>query len=252
MENRIISDMELHAFIDGELDPEQARIVSEAISASAELSARVALYRSDKDRIMRSYGPLIEQPLPAEILAAFARASAKPAQRTRSRRLPAAAAIAALLIAGSIGYAQFSTPGNDALVAQAVAARDGDVKADFELGMSELQSIDSSDRVVRDAVSSSIKAPNLERAGYKLVGVGVYGNTPGKRSVQIRYREANGKIFTLYLRSGGGPDRFDLSHRAQTQICIWQNDTLSAVMLGEMSAKEMLKVATLTYSDLNF
>jgi hypothetical protein len=36
------------------------------------------------------------------------------------------------------------------------------------------------------------------------------------------------------------------------QVCIWQNDDLSVVMLGRMPAHEMLRVATATYADLNF
>jgi hypothetical protein len=36
------------------------------------------------------------------------------------------------------------------------------------------------------------------------------------------------------------------------QVCVWQNDDLSVVMLGEMPAHEMLRVATATYADLNF
>ncbi len=49
-----------------------------------------------------------------------------------------------------------------------------------------------------------------------------------------------------------GPDRFDIHRRGNTQICVWQNDDLSVVMTGDMSAREMLKVANLTYNDLNF
>jgi anti-sigma factor RsiW len=34
------------------------------------------------------------------------------------------------------------------------------------------------------------------------------------------------------------------------RICIWQDEELSTVMLGEMSAGEMARVASLAYSGL--
>ena len=65
-------------------------------------------------------------------------------------------------------------------------------------------------------------------------------------------RDRNGVLFTMYMRQTAGADRFELSRRKDMQVCIWQNDDLSVVMLGEMPAHEMLKVATATYADLNF
>lgn len=35
------------------------------------------------------------------------------------------------------------------------------------------------------------------------------------------------------------------------QICIWQDEVIGSVMLGEMSAGEMARLASLAYSELS-
>jgi hypothetical protein len=42
----------------------------------------------------------------------------------------------------------------------------------------------------------------------------------------------------------------DLVERDGMRICIWQDEVLSTVMLGEMSAGEMARIASLAYSGL--
>ena len=82
VETTILSEAELHAFIDGELDDARADAVAAIIAASPELSEQVERFVIDKDMIARAYGPLIEQPLPARLRQAVTGARpAPPANR---------------------------------------------------------------------------------------------------------------------------------------------------------------------------
>jgi anti-sigma factor RsiW len=108
------------------------------------------------------------------------------------------------------------------------------------------------DQIAENTLAKPVKVPDLEKAGYVLKGIAVFAKAHAEHSLQARYENSAGQSFVVYMRSSAGPDRFDMQQRGKTQICVWQNDDLSVVMTGDMSAREMLKVANLTYSDLNF
>jgi anti-sigma factor RsiW len=247
-----ISDEELQAFIDGELPPADARRVEAVVNASPALLAQVELFRADKALLHRIYAPLIEQPLPAAVLEALEKT--KP-RRTffhfPSWRVPAGAVAAAVLLAvGLLAYPHLHGAGGDPLVAEALAAQNGELRTERSVSPDALA--DAQDRIAEETLAKPVKVPNLEKAGYVLKGIAVFAKARAEHSLQARYENRAGQYFVVYMRSSAGPDRFDMQQRGKTQICVWQNDDLSVVMTGDMSAREMLKVANLTYSDLNF
>ena len=250
MEKTILGEEELHAFIDGELDDVRADAVAAIIAASPELSERVERFVIDKDMIARAYGPLIEQPLPASLRQAVT--GARPAVRAPMRFLPAAMALAAAIVAAVIAYPMLSSLSGDPLVAEALAVRDGQVHAERQFADTEIASAATRDQLVETALSVPVKVPNLEKAGYRLTAITAYPDKGGHKALQISYSDRNGVLFTMYMRQTAGGDRFELSRRKDMQVCVWQNDDLSVVMLGQMPAHEMLRVATATYADLNF
>jgi anti-sigma factor RsiW len=252
MEKTILSEEELHAFIDGELDDARADAVAAIIAASPDLSVRVERFVIDKDMIARAYGPLIEQPLPASLRQAVTGARPVAPARAPMRFWPAAMALAAAIVAAVIAYPMLSSLGGDPLVAEALAVRDGQVHAERQFADTEIASAATRDQLVETALSVPVKVPNLEKAGYRLIAITAYPDKGGHKALQISYSGRRGVLFTMYMRQTAGGDRFELSQRKDMQVCVWQNDDLSVVMLGQMPAHEMLRVATATYADLNF
>ncbi len=252
-----ITDEELHAFIDGELSPADMRRVEAIVNASPALQEQVELFAADKALIHDIYAPLIEQPLPTAILEALekGRPEHRPffhsiAWRFTSWQFPAGAiAAAALLVVGFLAYPNLIGRG-DPLVAEALAAQNGELRTERSIPPAALAM--AQDRIAEDTLAKPVKVPNLEKAGYVLKGIAVFAKAHAEHSLQARYENRAGQSFVVYMRSSAGPDRFDMQQRGKTQICVWQNDDLSVVMTGDMSAREMLKVANLTYSDLNF
>jgi anti-sigma factor RsiW len=252
MDNFNLTDEDLHAFIDGELDDARAATVAAAIAASAELTAHADRYAADKALIARVYGPLIDRPVPLAIMRPLAQGKAAPPVRRISRIVSAAAAIAAMIVVAWLGYPLLSGGWGDPLVAEALAIRSGNVNAVREFAGEGIATADARDRLAAATLASPVKVPDLEKSGYMLATVAVYPGRDSRQSLQLTYRGRDGRLFTMYLRPDAGADRFDLSQRGDLQICVWRNDRISVVMLGEMSAHEMLKVATATYADLNF
>jgi anti-sigma factor RsiW len=252
MEKTILTEEDLHAFIDGELDDARAEAVAAIIAASPKLSEQVERLILDKDLIARAYGPLIELPVPDAMRRMVTRRHPVAPVRAPRRFFPAAMALAAAIVAAVMVYPILSNLGGDPLVTEAMAVRAGQVHAERQFADTEIATATARDQLVQTALAVPVKVPNLEKAGYRLTGITAYPDRAGHKALQISYRNRNGVLFTMYMRQTAGVDRFELSRRNDMQICVWQNDDLSVVMLGEMPAHEMLRVATATYADLNF
>jgi anti-sigma factor RsiW len=268
IEEERISEHELHAFIDGELDEARCRQVAAEIAAVPALAERAAQFRKDKERLAKIYGPLIDRPLPERLVPQgpaprgsvlqelLRRVVEQAMQRFADGRARAAVAItaaAALVIAAWLGYGLFFTgSARDALVATALAARDGKLAPESQIAAAAISAPDARDRIVASNLAVSVKAPDLRKAGYDLTTLSIYPDGTGRHSLQLTYHNQQGRMFTVYLTHPTGPQGFELTERGAMRICVWLNEELSAVMVGEMSSGEMLRVASLTYADLNF
>jgi anti-sigma factor RsiW len=244
-----MTEAELHAFIDGELEDGRAQIVAGLIEADPILRQRVAAYRADHEQLRTIYQPLIEEPLPARLVRAV---TAGPAARrpiglwAAGATLAAAAAIALVLWSGAL-----DRPPQDGLLAEALAVRDGAVTAEQQLA--DVPAGDG-DALVAKTLSPSVKIPDLGQEGYKLAGLAVYPDHAQGKAVQLNYRNAQGRRLTVYLHRPTGTDRYEILPEKQgRRVCIWENQELSAVMVGDgMSEQEMLRTAQRAYHPLNF
>lgn len=231
--NTSVTEEELHAFIDGELPPERARMVGAMIQADAALSARVNAFRADKEMMKRIYGPLVDRPVPEHLLR-LAQSGARPA-RLGWRRLAVAASVLFLVVVGGLWL---RPPGSDDVVELALDARSAPIA-------SVSDDLSPYNEALSRIVEAKVKVPDLRRAGYTLAGLQIEQD-----AATISYRDGAGKLFTIYLRQSDGSVRFDQFKRADLRICVWQDDRLSMVMAGEMSAAVMQKLASMAYVGL--
>jgi anti-sigma factor RsiW len=110
---------------------------------------------------------------------------------------------------------------------------------------------EAADRTLRAALSLPVKAPDMAKFGFELAAVRVSAGVPGGSAVTLAYRDAQQRLFTLYLRHTDTGERFEMLKRGPVRICVWQDEVLSAVMVAEVSAGEMLRLATLAYDGLS-
>lgn len=275
-EHSTIDDVELHAFIDGELDKERAAEIAAMLESDAGLAALAAAYRLDMVKLAELHRPLISQPLPERWIqmiqddAKLDRAGLDRAPQNRggvrpvrlrwlsseslwARRSVLALAASVLLMVGFwLAHDRLLRGGDaDAIVAEALAAQDNAMVPELVVAADAMPAPDERDRVLATALGQKLKAPDLTKMGYRLTSIRVYSGVAGGKAAELSYTDAQNRGFTLYLRHPSGPPRFDLTLRGNTRICIWQDDILSTVMLGEMSAGEMLRLASLAYAGLN-
>ena len=231
-----ISDEDLHAYIDGALEDERSLLVKKALLENAALAERVALFQADKAMFKTVYAPLAERQLPAEWIA---RARRKPRITWRL-----AGAIAAMLLVAAGGQVawRYYAPTAD-VVEVALDARDGSLA-----GERRLVTNDETDRygaALRQTIASNVHIPDLSRIGYRHYELHLYD-----KAAEILYRGPQNQLFTLYIRRSDGTARFDQFERRGLRVCIWQDDQISTVMAGNVSAAAMQRLATLSYTGL--
>jgi anti-sigma factor RsiW len=246
-----VGEEELHAFIDGELAPERAAAVAAIAASDADLAARVAAFRADKAALAALYSGIAKERVPASWLARIEAAAAPipfPVRRSAPPRASWLMALAAsvLLVLGSAIWLQPFGPPADQVLAQADAVRRDAVAPATRLAGVALADAPARDALLAQAVGLHVRAPDLARLGWRLGEIDTYA-----QAAALRYTAADGRALTLFVRKSSGTPRFDLLKNGAVRTCIWQDEVVSAVMMGEMSAGQMMRVASAAYTALN-
>jgi hypothetical protein len=130
-----VTDEELMAYVDGELDAARCEALRQEIAASADLSRRVAEQQALRDRLSRAFDPALDEPVPSRLtdLASRARvvdfASAARQRPSRNVWLSGLALAAGIILGIALGPAvlQLATERPD------IVASGSDVSADGAL-----------------------------------------------------------------------------------------------------------------------
>jgi anti-sigma factor RsiW len=236
----LISDEDLHAYIDGALSEERALLVRKVLAENAALAERAALFEADKAMFKTVYGPLAERPLPPEWTLRVRR---QERPRMNWRLASAIAATLAVLAGSPLVWRYAAVPASADVVDVALDARAG--------ALAQTQHIptgpkpDSYDAALRQTIASNVHIPDLSRMGYRLAGLQLYD-----KAAEILYRGPQNQLFSLYVRRSDGSARFDQFARRGLRVCIWQDDQITTVMAGNISAAAMQRLATLSYTGL--
>lgn len=97
-----VTDEELMAFVDGELDTARCEALRPAIAASADLSRRVAAQRALRDRLGRAFDPVLDEPVPSRLADLAARVRVDDIGTVARRRWSPAAWRSGLALAAGI------------------------------------------------------------------------------------------------------------------------------------------------------
>jgi anti-sigma factor RsiW len=242
----IISDEDLHAYIDGALAEERALLVRQALASDPALAERVAAFQADKAMLKAAYAPLADRPLPAEWIARIQRQAWPQAQpQTYWRQAAAIAAVLLVVVIGPLAW-RYQAPQTGADIVQiALDAREGTPAGIRHSATNDDLKTERYSAVLRQAVASNVRIPDLSRMGYRLQGLHLYD-----RAAEILYRGPQNQLFTLYVGRSDGSARFDQFERRGLRVCIWQDDQISTVMAGDVSAAAMQRLATLSYTGL--
>jgi anti-sigma factor RsiW len=243
-----ITDEDMHAFIDGELDDTARAKVGAAVAGDPVLSETVALYRADKDRIAAAYGSGLQEPLPRRWIDMIEDSAPKRQWRSLGTAVMALAASVMLVFGLTVSFRQSAAPVPGDIVADALAARANEVGPRSIVAVRSPVEAQLQNSAMARALATRVTAPDLSRLGYRLIAIETYDSP--SRAFELVYRDRNARVFTLYLRRSSGVPRIDQFVEKGLRICIWQDDVVGMVMAGQMSTAEMQRLAIRAYNGL--
>lgn len=246
-----VSESDLHAYLDGELDPARRAIVEAHVAAQPQDAARLAAYSKLGDELRARYDHVLAEPTPEK----FAR---RPARNSPALRI--AAAIAWLALGGLAGWQLHGWQGGRAdrtgapswahRAAVAHVVYSPEVRHPVEVGA------DQEDHLVAwlsKRLGTPLRIPHLNGIGYSLVGGRLLPGDQGP-AAQFMYQDPQGQRLTLYIRSNREHSRetaFRFAQDGPVRVFYWVDRGLGFALSAEADKDELLKVANAVYQQLN-
>jgi anti-sigma factor RsiW len=251
-----VPDADVHAYVDGQLEPRRAAALEAALATDPELAARVAALRALNAALRDALDPVLAEPIPERLLAA---ATAPEARTAGFRRwLAPAFAMAATLLVG-VGVGWF---GRDALIeragtpttfarqaAFAHALYAADVNRPVEIWANEEKRLVT---WLTKRLGFSVHAPDLNGVGYALVGGRlVAGNE--KPTALFMYENADKQRLSLQVRrqpADAGESGFRYAVENGVGVFYWIDDACGYAISGNVDRAQLLKIAHVVYGQL--
>jgi anti-sigma factor RsiW len=245
MSNReqTVSDYELHAYVDDELDARRRLEVEAWLAANPEAAARVRDYREIRERLHARFDTLLAQPvtLPAR------------ASRERAFSLARVAQLAVVaLLSGALGWQLNNRPApgvapsalaelaQPAAFAHQVYATD--TRYPVEIPAGEQASLN---RWVSQRMHTDLRAPDLGAQGLSLIGGRLLPSTD-RMAAQFMYEDGEGARLTLYVRRIADYDGFaNFRYREQDGLHLfyWIDRAMGYAVVGAQPASRLIAVA---------
>jgi anti-sigma factor RsiW len=240
--------------------------IGAALKTDPDLATLANALRQDRDALAAAFAPAAADKLPQawldRIEAAIAPGEPSNILQFRPRPAPkrpplidraklraalpwALAACLALAVA-SPAVRHLVWPAADTIEQEAAEARSGILVATSTLQGPALPSQDDQRALLRRVTGLPVQAPDLRPLGWHLATLETF-----PAAAELRYRNQAGELLTMYVRRSRGEARFDLLQRGHLRTCVWQDDVMGTVIIGDMSAGKMMRVAALAYTNMN-
>ncbi len=251
--NTPISDDDLHAYADGQLDPARLMQVETWLAGHPETRAQVEEWRAQAAGLHRAYDRVLDEPVPARLIPAANAAPYWP-NSLDARKL---AAVAWLLFGAAIGFFLRGETSRDAgsavalnsLPRQAAVAHAvfiPEVRHPVEVGADQEAHLVA---WLSKRLGAPLKPPQLEETGYRLVGGRLLPGDSGEVA-QFMYENAARNRLTLYVRPAA-PKQADTAFRYAREngidVFYWTDSRFGYALSGNTGREDMLRLATVVY-----
>jgi len=265
-----ILEEELHALADNRLPPDRKAEIEAWLAQHPPQAERVGAWRAQNALLHRAFDPILAAPLPTRLLDAVR----NPARGARFSvwRLAAVVAwlalgaVAGFVLRGEVGAAGAeATLPRQAAIAHAVFVPE--VRHPVEVTAAQEAHLVA---WLSKRLGAPLKAPNLEAAGYALLGgrllagassaeAGAAASGGNGAVAQFMYQDARGARLTLYVRNAGAeaakPGRrgsgFRYAREGSIGVFYWIDEKFGYALAGDPEKIELLNIATLVYSQIS-
>ena len=261
-EKPAISDDDLHALVDGQLDPQRADAVLGWLQQHPQDAVRVCEWQAQRLALRRLHRSLEIGDTPAALSRPLAPLIAR-ARRRQAWQIAAAAVV--LLAVGLVGGRMWPAaapqprleiaaagPGfvRDAAIAYAVYTPE--VRHPVEVGATEEAHLV---QWLTKRLGAPLKAPTLQAQGFRLLGGRLLPGAQGPRA-QFMYEDAGGHRVTLYVTvfaPGQAPAEtaFRSVRDGSVESFYWIDDQLGYAFSAELSSAQAMALAQTIYRQLS-
>ncbi|HEX9628148.1 MAG TPA: anti-sigma factor [Acidiferrobacterales bacterium] len=248
-----VTDADLHAYVDDQLEAGRRREVEDYLHAHAQAAARVEEYRRVNAGLRALYDPVLGEPVPAAL---------RPARRD-PRRWPRVAAVAGWLLLGGVGgwllhpaatvVTLAEGPMQRHLVQPAAFAHRiyaAEIRHPVEVGARDEPHLVA---WLSRRLHTDIKAPALDAQGYILMGGRLLPSTD-RMAAQFMYERADGLRVTLYIRQGVWKNEetaFRFASRDGVGVFYWIDGPLGYALVGELDRGELSALSEAVHRQLH-
>lgn len=263
MNQAVVTEADLHAYLDGALSPAQAEAMEAYLADHPEAAARLQAYAQDQRALHALFDPVLAQPLPEALraLAASGPAARQPPPswwpRWSLQRIAAGVAIA--LVSGAIGWgAHGHYQPAETLAVRAALPRQAaiahvvyspDVRRPVEVGAEQEEQLVT---WLSKRLGTPVRPPQLGRLGYELIGGRLL---PGARGpvAQFMYHDTSGQRLTLYVSAeipGNQDTAFRFVREGPVNVFYWIDGHFGYALSAGLPKNELSRIATAVYDQL--
>jgi anti-sigma factor RsiW len=263
-------EADLHAFVDGRLDPAARAAVQARLDRDPEAAAMVDAWTDDRQALRGLHAGLLQQSVPPALLQAAQQLDRRSSRFGQWQRWGGMAA--SLLLAFGLGWgghhqwaawlAAGGTPmtpartvrtfAQEALVAHAVYSPE--VRHPVEV---EAQQQEHLVQWLSKRLQRPLKVPVLRQQGYDLVGGRLLPGEQGARA-QFMYQNAGGERITLYVGAldgaGTGATAGETAFRFTSERGVasfyWVDDGFGYALAGQLPRDRLLALSELVHRQL--
>lgn len=247
--NAPISEDDLHACADGQLDPARLMQVETWLAAHPERRAQIEEWRAQSAQLHRAFDHLLDQPIPARLIPA-----ANAPRWLDARKLAAVAwlmlgAVTGFFLRGEIGGGVGSNPLASSLPRQAALAHAifvPEVKHPVEVGADQEAHLVA---WLSKRLGAPLAPPRLDEVGYRLVGGRLLPGDSGEVA-QFMYENSAHNRLTLYLRPkapASAETGFRHARENGIDVFYWTDARFGYALSGNTGREDMLRLATLVF-----
>ncbi|MDH5444448.1 MAG: anti-sigma factor [Gammaproteobacteria bacterium] len=245
-----ITDMDLHAYLDGQLSEARRIQVENWLKQNPDRLKELNEFQIVDRELHQLLDPIIKEPVPDHLQI-----------RPRKHFFYRVAAAASFIFIGTIIGWQSNTmlAGSDQQQIQhhliqpanfAHVVFSAEKKHPVEVDATQEQHLI---KWLSKRLHADIKAPNLLQHGYELVGGRLLPST-NRMAAQFMYQNKAANRITLYVRRINKVDAdsmFQFSNTGSVNTFYWIEGELGYALSGEMERSELLTMARSTYQQLN-
>lgn len=267
MNGHRVTDDELHAYVDGQLNAERRLVVERWLADDPEAAQRAEDYRAQASLLHELFDPVLREPAsdPLHDLTETLRgriAGNDNASAWHSRPWLRTAAAVALVVAG-VGGGWFGrgvltdAPGVQQRhnlmtfaqeATQAHRFYTSDERFQVELGADNQDELNS---WLSKRVGRNVFGPDLGKVGFRLIGGRSLPTELGAGAQYMYVNDADKRI-TLFVGAprAGNPSTFSFTQNGDVATFYWVEGSLAYALAGRLSKEELLEIAKAVYNDV--